>query len=59
VIACHSPQHKTIYARRDQKEEKDKTVVQNSKLVQAGIKELKIEGEIITFDSYLREGIEL
>ena len=33
------------------------TVVREERALQAGMKELKVEGEIITLDSYLREGI--
>jgi hypothetical protein len=35
------------------------TLERETRALQAGMKELKIEGEIITLDSYLREGIKL
>ncbi len=35
------------------------TIEQEERALQAGIKELKIDGEIITLDSYLRDGIRL
>jgi predicted AAA+ superfamily ATPase len=35
------------------------TLAREERALQAGVKELKIEGEIITLDSYLREGIKL
>ena len=35
------------------------TIEREKRALQAGIKELKIDGEIITLDSYLREGIKL
>lgn len=35
------------------------TIEREQRALQAGMKELKIEGELITVDSYLREGIEL
>lgn len=37
----------------------EKTLEREQRALQAGMKELKIEGEIITLDSYLREGIKL
>lgn len=37
----------------------EKTLEREERALQAGMKELKIEGEIITLDSYLREGIKL
>lgn len=36
-----------------------KTMERETRALQAGMQELKIEGEIITLDSYLREGIKL
>ena len=36
-----------------------KTIEREERALQAGIKELKIEGEFITLDSYLRDGIKL
>ena len=35
------------------------TMEREKRAFQAGIKELKIEGEIVTLDSYLRKGIKL
>ena len=35
------------------------TLEREKRALQAGMKELKIDGEIITLDSYLREGIKL
>ena len=35
------------------------TMEREERALHAGMKELKIEGEIITLDSYLREGIKL
>ena len=35
------------------------TLERENRALQAGMKELKIEGEIITLDSYLREGVKL
>lgn len=39
--------------------EEVKTMEREQRALEAGMKELKIEGEIITLDSYLREGIKL
>lgn len=39
--------------------EDPKTMEREERALQAGIKELNIEGEIITLDSYLREGIKM
>ncbi len=35
------------------------TMAREERVLQAGMKELKIDGEIVTLDSYLREGIKL
>lgn len=37
----------------------EKTLEREERALQAGMKELKIEGEIVTLDSYLREGIKI
>ncbi|KKL24265.1 hypothetical protein LCGC14_2417030, partial [marine sediment metagenome] len=36
-----------------------KTLARENRALKAAIKELKIQGEIITLESYLREGINL
>jgi predicted AAA+ superfamily ATPase len=40
-------------------QEGEKTIERESRALEAGMKELKIDGEIITIDSYLREGLNL
>jgi hypothetical protein len=37
----------------------EKVMAREQRALQAGIQELKINGEIITLESYLREGIKI